>query len=212
MYWEPPNTLPAIRRRPTASCASRDAHARNRRPRIRPERSRIRDEIIFLAPKAQNQSNLPAFLRFFVRFAFNEYRMNGVRSPRSGRCPIFPITTFGRGSKKEKGVMTMRTITKLAIAAVTAGGLAVAAAAPAEAGVHVGIGVGVPGYGPGYYGPGYYGGYPCYSPYANPYYCGYPAYGYPGYVGFGWGGRGGWGHGGYRGGYHGGGHGGHHGH
>ena len=105
----------------------------------------------------------------------------------------------------------MRTMTKLAIAAVTAGGLAVAAAVPAEA-AHVSVGIGVPG---PYYGPGYYGGYAtCYDAYGYPYQCGYPGYygrdyyGGP-YVGFGWGG--GWhGHGGWHGerGGHGGWHGG----
>ena len=112
----------------------------------------------------------------------------------------------------------MKTIAKLALAAVTAGGLAVAAAAPAEA-AHFSVGIGVPGgyYGPGYYGgygPGYYGyGGGCYDGYGN-YICGPAYYGYGGpYVGFGWGGgyghygHGGYGHGGYgRGGYgHGGG-------
>jgi hypothetical protein len=80
----------------------------------------------------------------------------------------------------------MRTIAKLAIAAVTAGGLGLSAAAPADAAsVHVGIGLGVPAY-PAYYGP-YYGPNPCNSPYADPYYCGYPAYWTPGVVSFGFG-------------------------
>jgi len=97
----------------------------------------------------------------------------------------------------------MRTIAKLALAAVTAGGLAVAVAAPAEA-AHFAIGIGVPG---GYYGPGYYGGYgpTCYDSWGRAYYCGgyggYDYYGGP-YIGFGFGG-GGWHHG-WHGGYHGG--------
>ena len=98
----------------------------------------------------------------------------------------------------------MRTMAKLAIAAVIAGGLAVAAAAPAEA-AHVSVGIGVPAYGPGYYG-GYYGAPTCYDAYGQPYYCGsgYTAATSGGpYVGFGWGGghghygHGGYGHGGY---------------
>lgn len=118
----------------------------------------------------------------------------------------------------------MKTLGKLAMAGLVAGGLAFAATAPAEA-QHVTVGVGVPAYGPGYYGSN-----PCYSPYADPYYCsGYPAYyddygdyddyGYPGFVGFGFGfghgfhGHGGHGfhggHAGFHGGFHGGSHGGH---
>jgi hypothetical protein len=107
-----------------------------------------------------------------------------------------------KGSKNPEGDLNMRTITKLAVGALMASGVALAAAAPAEAGVHVGIGVGVP-VGPAYYGGGYGPNY-CYGPYADPGYCGYPGYWGPGYVGFGWGGwghgyygRGGWGHGGW---------------
>ncbi len=122
----------------------------------------------------------------------------------------------------------MKTLGKLAIAGLVAGGLAFAAAAPAEA-QHFSVGVGVPAY-PAYYGPGYYGTYPCDSPYADPYYCGsydYPYYDdyydyYPGFYpsfgfGFGFGGHHGFhgghdfhGHGFHGGGFHGGFHGGHH--
>lgn len=91
----------------------------------------------------------------------------------------------------------MKTISKLAIGAVLACGVAVAATAPAEAGVRIGIGL--PVVAP--VAPVYPAA--CYNYYGQPYYCGYG----PGYVGVGfggyWGGHGGWGHG-FRGGFHGG--------
>ena len=67
----------------------------------------------------------------------------------------------------------MKTLAKLAVAAVMLGGGAIASTAPANADVGVSIGVGGPGY-YGYYsnGPRYYGGY---GGYYAPYY-GYDYY------------------------------------
>src|SRR5215469_17250018 len=86
-----------------------------------------------------------------------------------------------RAEHQQKRICTMKTMAKLAIGALMAGGVAITAAAPADAGVSVGIGVGVP-----YYGPAP----TCYDDWGRPYYCQYPAYygGGPVFVGGWWGG------------------------
>ena len=79
----------------------------------------------------------------------------------------------------------MNTLSKLALGAVMAAGIAVSAVPPAQAGVSIGIGIGIPG--------GYYGGHPGRWCYYHPGACG----GYAGpYIDGGyWAGRGYW-HGG----------------
>jgi hypothetical protein len=132
------------------------------------------------------------------RFSPAEPQMNARHRAGSSLPSILDTTAFESECGKPGRKKTMKTISKLAIGAVLACGVAVAATAPAEAGVRIGFGVGVPVVAQAYPAT-------CYNYYGQPYYCGYG----PGYVGVGFGGgywgghgHGGWGHGGHGGGHH----------